>query len=264
MRRLIAALLSLALCAPLFAQQRMEILTLRHRLAEQVLPTLQGLIEPGGTVSAMSGKVIVRSSPANIAQLREALEAIDVPQRRLLISVRQGGSRSSESTRVGADGRVILRGEDVDARVRADAESGNRSGSENIVSRVQTVEDGEALIYLGRAVPVPAAQTVYGPNGVVVSRSTQYVTAGSGFMARPRLAGNNVTVTIAPQSQRMAGNGRIEGSRMQTTVSGMLGEWIPLGGVSQQSERSERGLTRYEDSRSEVSSEFWIRVEALD
>lgn len=264
MRRLIAALFCLVLCSPLLAQQRMEILTLRHRLAEQVLPTLQGLVEPGGTVSAMSGKIIVRSSPGNIAQLRQALEAIDLPQRRLLISVRQGGSRNSESTRIGADGQIVLRGDDVDARVRGGAESGSRSGSENIVSRVQTVEDGEALIYLGQSVPVPANQTVYGPNGVVVSRSTQYVSAGSGFMARPRLAGNNVTVTIAPQSQRMAGNARIEGSNLQTTVSGRLGDWIPLGGVSQQSERSERSLTRYGDLRSEVSSDFWIRVEALD
>ncbi|MEN3113044.1 secretin N-terminal domain-containing protein [Uliginosibacterium paludis] len=264
MRRLLLALICLMLSAAVSAQQRMEILSLRHRLPEQVLPTLQGLLEPGGSVSAMSGKIIVRSSPGNIAELRQALEAIDQPVRRLLISVRQGGSRNSEATRIGADGRVILRGDEVDVRARADAESGRRSESENIVSRVQTVEDGEALIQLGQSVPVPATQTVYGPNGVVVTRGAQYVSTGSGFMARPRLAGNNVTVSIAPQSQRMSPGGRIEGSGLQTTVSGRLGEWIPLGGVSQQSERTERGLSRYGDSRSEISSDFWIRVEALD
>lgn len=264
MRRFVLALFCVLLAMPVFAQQRMEILSLRHRLPEQVLPTLQGLLEPGGTVSAMSGKIIVRSSPANIAELRQALDAIDQPQRRLLISVRQGGSRNTETTRIGADGRVILRGDDLDARVRAEAGAGSRTESDNIVSRVQTVEDGEALIQLGQSVPMPVSQTVYGPNGVVVTRGTQYVSSGTGFVARPRLAGNNVTVSIAPQSQRMGPGGRIEGSGLQTTVSGRLGDWIPLGGVSQQSERSERGLTRYGESRSEVSSDFWIRVEALD
>ncbi|PLK49635.1 secretin N-terminal domain-containing protein [Uliginosibacterium sp. TH139] len=264
MLRLILALLCCAFALPLAAQQQMEIIALRHRLPEQVLPTLQPLLEPGGSLSAMSGKLIVRTTPANLAQLRRALEAIDTPVRRLLISVRQGGSQSREETYVGADGRVVIRNGEVGGAVRAGAEAGSRERRENIVSQVQTVEDGEAFIQLGQSVPQPVTQVVQGPGGTTVTRTTQYVSAGSGFAARPRLAGDNVTVSIAPQSQRIAGNGRVSGSGLTTTVSGKLGQWIPLGGISQQSETSGHGLTSYERGRSETSSEYWIRVESLD
>ena len=77
--------------AQAFAQQRLEIISLQYRLPEQVLPTLQGLIEPGGSISGAAGKLFVRTSPANLAQIRRALEALDTPSRRLMLSVRTGG-----------------------------------------------------------------------------------------------------------------------------------------------------------------------------
>ena len=46
-----AVLMLLALSAR--AQNALEIITLRHRTAEHVLPSLQPLVEPGGTLSGL-------------------------------------------------------------------------------------------------------------------------------------------------------------------------------------------------------------------
>jgi type II secretory pathway component GspD/PulD (secretin) len=70
------------------AQQALEIIPLRHRTVDQVLPVLQPLVEPGGALTGQSGQLIVRASPANLAEIKRALEAIDRPLRRLQISVR--------------------------------------------------------------------------------------------------------------------------------------------------------------------------------
>src|SRR5260370_38182691 len=70
------------------AQQALEIIPLRHRTVDQVLPVLQPLVEPGGALTGQSGQLIVRTSPANLAEIKRALEAIDRPLRRLQISVR--------------------------------------------------------------------------------------------------------------------------------------------------------------------------------
>src|SRR5438309_9824061 len=70
------------------AQNALEIITLRHRTAEQVLPSLRPLLEPGATLSGQGNQLFVRASPANISDLRLALEVLDQRQRRLLISVR--------------------------------------------------------------------------------------------------------------------------------------------------------------------------------
>lgn len=264
MRTVLFALV-LLLAAPLVqAQQRMEIFTLRHRLAEHVLPVLQPLLEPGATMSAMSGKIIVRASPANLEQLRRALEAVDTETRRLMISVRQGGSAQEDDTRIGADGRVVIRNGQVGGELRGEAGARSTRSSGQVLQTIQTVEDGEAWIYLGRSVPLPMNQVSYGPGGVVVSRGVQYVDVGSGFSVRPQLAGEQVVLQIAPQSQQMGRGGVISGSGLATTVRGRLGQWLPLGGVSQQSERSGRATLGYESERGEVTSAYWIKVEALE
>src|ERR1700752_1999939 len=69
-------------------QGALEIIALRHRTADQVLPALRPLMEPGATLTGQGTQLIVRTSPANLAELMRALEAIDRPSRRLQISVR--------------------------------------------------------------------------------------------------------------------------------------------------------------------------------
>ena len=46
----------------------------------------------------------------------------------------------------------------------------------------------QLLDKIGKSVPLPMTQMVYGPGGTVVSRGTQYVDVGSGFSVRPQLA----------------------------------------------------------------------------
>src|SRR3990172_3040581 len=87
------------------SQQSLEVIPLRHRTAEQVLPALRPLLEPGGTLTGQYNQIIVRASPANLAQLKQALEAIDRPPRRLQISVRFDDARESASQGIEAGGR---------------------------------------------------------------------------------------------------------------------------------------------------------------
>src|SRR4030066_117723 len=63
------------------AQGTLEVIPLRHRTVEQVLPVLRPLLEPGGAMSGQSYQLIVRTSPGNLAEIRAALQAIDHPAR---------------------------------------------------------------------------------------------------------------------------------------------------------------------------------------
>ena len=87
------------------AQNALEIIALRHRTAEQVIPALQPLLEPGATLSGQSAQLFVRASPANLAELRRALDSIDRPQKRLLISVRFDDAFDAASRGIEASGR---------------------------------------------------------------------------------------------------------------------------------------------------------------
>lgn len=68
---------------------KLEIIPLRHRLTDEVLPVLQPLVAPGGTLSGMNNQLIIRTTETNLAELKQVLARIDQAARRLKIYVRQ-------------------------------------------------------------------------------------------------------------------------------------------------------------------------------
>ncbi len=100
------------------AQYALEIIPLKHRTVEQVLPTLRPLLEPGGTLTGQANQLIVRASPANLADIRRALDAIDRPLRRLQISVRFDDALEASSQGIEASGRIGNRGSRVELQAQ--------------------------------------------------------------------------------------------------------------------------------------------------
>lgn len=68
---------------------KLEIIPLRHRLTDEVLPVLLPLVAPGGTLSGMNNQLIIRTTETNLAELKQVLARIDQAARRLKIYVRQ-------------------------------------------------------------------------------------------------------------------------------------------------------------------------------
>jgi type II secretory pathway component GspD/PulD (secretin) len=229
-----------------------------------VLPTLQSLIEPGGSISGSAGKLFVRTSAANLAQIRRALASLDTPLRRLMISVRQGSNSAGEGTDVGiSSGQVIVGRDGVHASGDLRANAGTTQGSSNATQQVQTIEGGDASIFLGRSVPVPMRQVVRRPGSATLTETTQYMDVGTGFVAHPDLVGERVVLTISPQSQRIDRNGVIEGGGLSTRIEGRLGEWLSLGGGNVESTDQQRGTLDYRAGRTSNSSDVWIKVDVL-
>lgn len=201
--RLVRSVLALVLAGAAhsgFAQQALEIIALRHRTAEQVLPSLQPLLEPSGTLSGMRGQLFLRTSAANAAEIKRALAALDQPLRRLVISVRVGESMDRERREAAVSGSVGRDG----ARVGVTAEDSRRSRDDQVDRRVQVLEGGRAFIATGRSTAI--RETV------------------SGFEVLPRLSGNRVHLEIAQQRPAQG---------LATTVSASLGEWVELGAVTE-------------------------------
>jgi type II secretory pathway component GspD/PulD (secretin) len=197
---LAAGLAALAMQAA--GQNMLEILQLRHRTAEQVLPALRPLVEPGGTLTGQGSQLIVRVSPANFVELQRALEAIDRPSRRLQISVRFDEAIDAASQDIEASGRISNRGSRIDVR----GQDSRTAGSERVDQRLQVLEGGRAFIMTGRSTPLRDLET--------------------GFDAVARVAGDTVLVDIAPRRETPT-----QQQYLATTVSARLGEWVEVGGA---------------------------------
>ena len=240
---------------------RLEIIPLRHRPADQIVAAIRPLVAPGGALSAMGDKLVLRTSPANLAELRRAIEALDTPIRRLVISVRQGDVRDFAIADGGVGG--IFRPGDSRVVIRGDARQG--SAREQIDQQVEVIEGGQALIRVGQSVPLRLRQTYAVPGGGwVTSDSVQIVDVGSGFYAAPQLVGGQVRIEIQPEQARLGAGGRVDSARLATTVSGPLGSWIPLGSSTVDSAHSAEHFGGAGQGGETLDRQVWLRVDALD
>ena len=280
--RLFLLFILLVFAMPVLAEQQVEIIELRHRTVEDVLPVLQPLLEPGGALSGMSGQLIVRASEGNLAELKKVLAVIDRPPRQLVIHVSQSRGMDSRRQGYGVSGNVEI-GDNVriagsgaptpgDAGVQVrqggssvEVQGGDvrRSGEERTDQFVRVLDGGEAFIRIGRSLAVPFRRVTAGPGGMTVTDGVVYRDIGQGFHAVPRLAGDRVTVEISPQfdSPGGRGSGDVETQRLTTTVTGRLGEWIELGGSSQQAQGTEARMTGMASGEMRDTRGVWLRVE---
>jgi type II secretory pathway component HofQ len=250
-----------------------EVIELRHRTADQLIPALRPLVEPGGALTGMQNTLVIRASRANIAELRQAIATLDRMPRRLLISVRQdaAGSFDSRDARVsgtigGGDVRVgVNEPPRREPGVTISARDAQGTRDDRTTSQVQALEGSPAYIAIGQSVPVPETVVTQTPGGRVVRSTTTYRSAASGFAVIPRLSGDRVFLDIAPQTAGpgRVGPGAVEYQQIVTTASGRLGEWFPLGGIDQSATRSQSGVLSGGTSTRVGTSSVWVRVDEI-
>lgn len=124
--RVVAILLCLMTCATW--AQSLETIELENRSAEELIPILQPLLEPGGALSGQGYTLFVRTSAANLAQIRSAVERLDRKARQLLVSVRRTTAEQIEHERIEASGTVRTDRGAVSVNERPSARSGARVG----------------------------------------------------------------------------------------------------------------------------------------
>jgi hypothetical protein len=250
--------------------QSLEVIELQHRTAEEVMPILRQLLEPGGALTGQDYKLFVRASSANVKQLRSALAELDKQPRQLLVSVRQSTRQEVERERasVGAtirtdDGAIAVnqppRG-NSGVTVHATNSATQREGGG--IASVRVSEGNSAHIANGTSIPVVTAVAAGGGRRPWAAGSVDYRNLASGFLVTPRLNRDGVVLDIAQQAQRV-NNGSIETQQLKTQAAGKLGEWIQLGGIEESSSSQQSGvLSRRQSTLSDARS-VWVKVEAV-
>lgn len=282
-RFVVALFYLLALVGPARAADALEIIPLQHRTAEEVIPRLQPFLEPGGALTGMQGNLILRASPANRAQIRQALAALDVAPRQLLITVRQGLDRTREQQSfelhgtLAAEAVAIAVPPNGPAGARVEAEGGRShigarldDRSLDQVSRVsqqlRVVDGGRAMIQASVELPFTLLEIVDGPYGRTVRESVVFYRSGSGFYVAPRLVGDRVDLEIHPVQQSLdaASPRDVVGQELRTTLSARLGEWIALGGGETQEQQAHRRLLGTRETDTREVRQVWLRVDVVE
>ncbi len=269
----------------LAAGMKLEMIKLNYRTAEEIIPILRPMVNEGGSVSGVRDQLIVKTTPANLSEIRQILASIDRAPRRLLITVRQdiegqvnrsrqdiSGEYSTGKVGVSAGRR---QGNDRGITITAEDDDGNNVRYRNLSTRsdlddnntyqVQTLDGEAAFVQSGQQVPI-ANRNAYVVNGnIVVQDTIDYHDVSSGFYVLPRVNGDIVTLKVSPQLSRVQPNQAaiFDVQNANTTISGKLGQWLQIGGIVQQFNTSDREILGSSRRQGQQERSIFVKVEEI-
>ena len=240
LRPLIAGLMMLL---SLSALADTQVITLKNRTSADLLPVAQNFIGKDGNVTVYGNQLIVEAPTQKIQGLEDLLSQLDTPVRRLLITVDTSDTNLPDSN--------------SNTRVYSTA---SRDGG---VQQIQATEGVPALIQTGQSIPQTSTQTdAYGR----LSAQTAYRNVTKGFYITASVTGETVHLAISTNRDRMSQEQPdvVNGQSTDTQVSGPLGQWITVAGISGQNLAGQQGQTRTYSTQSRDDMTLRVKVDALD
>ena len=247
---------SIGLMAASAFAQSLEVVNLKHRTAQELIPALQPLVVQGGSLSGQDYTLFVRTTASNFAELRRVIAQLDRAPRTLLVSVRNASRQELMRKGGGVSGELSTDG----ARVDVHGSAGNARESNEGVASVAVLEGSAALINDGASVPIVTAIAGGGGRRPWIAAQTEYRNFGNGFVVTPRVNGEVVVLDISQRAEAMR-NGTIETQQLETQVSGRVGEWMALGDVRSTANVSRSGVGSREYSTRRDERTVWVKVE---
>ena len=251
------------------ADYPVEVIQLKTRSAQEMIPLITPFVGPDGAVTGLNDQLIIRAPSERMQDIHDILQKIDRPPRRLMIYVRQGGELSRDHEQVNVGGTVEI-DEQLSVQVGDNSTSGRvrsiRTRRDSDVTQyVQTVEGKPAFIAVGKQVPVEEQNMVIS-GGIIQHRTTtQYRDATTGFYVTPTVRDGEVILHIS--SHRVQSDARVhdafEVGQTRTTIRGRMGQWIAVGGTGQTASRHESGISHRHITNTREDREIHLKVEEL-
>ena len=92
-----------------------------------------------------------------------------------------------------------------------------------------------------------------------------FIVVSSGLYVLPRILGDKVNLHVCPfkQSQSKTRGGDINTQSAKTTITGRMGEWLPIGGTTEQTQRSQSSTGSYSSTQSRNNESIWIKADLV-
>jgi len=265
----------LGITGTVLADYPIEVIELKSRPYEEILPLVQPFVGSDGTVTGMGNSLVIKVAPERVREIKRLLATLDRPPKRLRIVVGNADdrARSSSGYRASADikagnGQISINSPGYpDDSSSAEIYLHDRQSTTTQSSQqfVQAMEGQPAYISSGLRVPLQTTERYYGGGFPYQRSSTQLHDVTRGFYVVPRVSGDSVTLEIAQHNDQPGRrHGVIDTQRVDSVVYGRLGEWIDLGGLDTTQAAHEGGLGRSVNSQQGRLQGIQVKVECLN
>ena len=257
-------LLLVLLCLPMAgttaaAEPTLTVIELQHRPASEVMPWIEPLLRPGEALTGTGFQLFMRSGPVTLAEVRELLNAVDKAARNLVVTVRRGGSGTTIRRETGIDAS----GDELDARWIRRRGTERDQGTQS----VRILEGGQAFIRAGESIPHLAQVVLLLPRADLVAAGIDREDLGRGFLVRPWLEPNDrvrLEIRYLDERESRGGGGRIDRQRVDTVLSGPMGEWISITDSEELHERLDRRVFGTRSVRDQQDAGIQVRVDPAE
>ncbi|MFZ5503164.1 MAG: hypothetical protein ACOY3V_06545 [Pseudomonadota bacterium] len=265
----------------------LEVIQLRHRSAEAMLPSIRPLLDDDETVTGMDYQIVLRASAQHLESVRQVLRHLDTAPHNLRITVLQNVDSETVSrlTEISAD---VGLSDDARLRIPASTEDGGLNvrlangqdylnarivsqrelANDHKIQQLRVLEGNRALIRSGQNLAIPQTQVIHRRWGSEVVESVQYQQVESGFFVLPRLNGDWVDLEISAQNDNVAdvtnGYPATEQQRAASTIRGRLGTWLAVGDIREQQTQSGATLSDHDGVSQETQRRILLKVELID
>ncbi|WP_163833201.1 secretin N-terminal domain-containing protein [Spartinivicinus ruber] len=239
----------------------------RFQPAENLVEVLKPLVSNNGTVTTFNNVLIIKTTATNYQELTQLLSQLDKPAKQLLISVRDNSRQTSTDRGFDTQARIkigdttISNTHPVPKKNRVIIRHGTQANQNNGVKQVRALEGQPAFIQVGQQIPVKEHSSY----GNYHQSSTYYKNVTAGFYVTVRVSGNQAHIQlnshnnrVNPQQQRT-----IDIQETNTTFSAPLGQWVNFGGISNNSQESNKELLSRHYSTANQQSQYAIKIDTL-
>ena len=262
----------LLICCDALADYPLEIIELKGRPVDEVIPLVRPFVGPDGVVTGMNNQLIIRTSPDRLQEIHKILDRFDRPPRQLVILVHHGRMMGQERRQAGAGiNSKIGKHARVEAGIPTPEESIRiRAGSKqsttmiDVSHSVMATEGKPAFITTGQSVPITEQSTYISRGRIRQETTTRYRDAIGGFYVVPQLNGDQVTLRISTRMDKAdQASGTFDIQHIDTAITGRLGEWISIGAVNQESNQRAGATLQRHSTTGRDDRQIYLLVKAL-
>jgi len=248
------SIIFLSLALPAYADQ-IRTIELQHRLAAEILPMIEPMIDNYTTINGHDNMLIIKSSSQSFQQIEQLVKQLDSRQQSLTVTVLRTQQQITDERF--ADDRFNIDLENPkNSSVEINRWSTKDSRERDQQYQAQGIAGQPIDIQMGQAVADRQQQLIFYPyGGIGVQETTQYIQLDNGFQARVHILGNQqARIEILPLFSEMQRSGDITTTSLLTTVNGPINQWILIGQIGEQ-QRQQQNAKTY---RSHQDEQQWL------
>lgn len=247
-----------------------ESIRLHHKDVSDIIPLVKPFLAKDAVVSGDGTMIVIKTTPANLQEVKEIIASFDTPVHKLEISLSYNPEVLKENS---VKNKVITPPIDnsrATIRIHKPGEDQNKTEYyttkgrqvESDLYTLQVLEDKWATIKTGHAVPqVERRKNADG----TVTESIEYRQVNSGFHVRPKLKGDKVLLDISAfgESDSPQGGGRFKNYQTTSTVESRVGYWTTLSAISGEPIYDKKNKTYSTRNRSSSQRRIFLKVDVI-